>query len=148
MSFENPLQPQNPDKTSSVEGFDVSYTLDMSRENKVIYLFKNVAVVIDKSGKNIKDIPEILFGVFPDVPQGNTLSQPVTPVDGVTMKYVAACIKKVVEDCGENQLWFHPYGDDVPEEQRERREQARYRLFSQYANIEPGPEGYGYIINI
>jgi len=148
MSFESAPQTQNLENESALEGFDVSYTLDTSRENKVVYLFKNVAVVIDKSGKNIKDIPEILFGVFPDVPEGNILSQPETPVEGVTMNYIAACIKKVVEDCGENRLWFHPYGDDVPEEQRERREQARYRLFSQYANIEPGPDGYGYIINI
>lgn len=147
MSFEAGRQTQNQEKTPSSEGYDLSYTLDTSRENKVIYLFKNVAVVIDKSGKNIKDIPEILFGVFPDSPQGDILSQPETPVEGVTMKYVAACIKKVVEECGENQLWFHPYGDDVPEVQRERREMARHRLFSQYANIEPGPDGYGYIIN-
>lgn len=136
------------ERPSSVEGFDLTYTLDTSRENKVIYIFKNVVVVIDKSGKNIKDIPEILFGAFLESPKGDILSQPETPIAGVTMEFIAACIKKVIEDSGEQQLWFHPYGGDSKEGERERREKARYRLFSQYATIEPGPNNYGYIIKI
>lgn len=141
----------NPEKftlEAEVEEFELSYELDSSRENKDWYNFQNVTVIIDRSGKNFPDLPELMFGTYDEVPSPEMLSQPSSRREGVDMGYVAACIKKVAEDSGVHEFWFHPYGDDAKEERKETREAARQRLFSKYFDLEPGPNNYGYILKI
>lgn len=131
------------------EQFDLQFEVDDSRPNHTRYLFKNVAVIVDDSGKNIKEYPELMFGTFDGVPNRNILCQPEEPIEGVSMSYVAACIRKVSEVTGIQTFWFHPYGDDAyGEEKKEAREAARQRLFNRFGKLTPGPNGYGYVISV
>ncbi len=68
------------------------------------------------------------------------------------MKYISACIKEVSKDSGINEFWFHPYREDKPEPmlntEKEKREQARLRLFKRYFSLTPDSEGFGYIVKL
>lgn len=138
--------------------FNLSFAVDDSRENHTRYKFDKVAVVVDDSGKNIKGVPEILFGTFESVPDREILSQPDSKIEGASMEYIAACIKKVSEVTGIDTFWFYPYGDDHPDvvgesseavdKRKARREAARQKLFSRFGTITPGPDNYGYILKI
>lgn len=141
----------NPEKLQSQfesKDFDLSFELDTSRENKDWYNFKNVSVIIDRSGKNFEALPELMFGTYDEQPNHEMLNQPTQRRTQVNMDYVAACIKKVAEVSGERDFWFYPHGEDVSEERKGAREAARQKLFSKFVTMRPGPDNFGYIISV
>jgi len=126
-----------------------SFEVRQHREGVTLYIFKDLAVAIDTTGKNYKPLPELFFGPYNNDLDTGSLSQTEELKQGVNMQYASECIKKVAEASGTHQFWFYPFGDDVSEENKMRREEARMRLFERISpDIEPAPEGYGYIITI
>lgn len=114
-----------------------------------LYIFKDLAVAVDTTGKNYKALAELHFGPYDNVLDTGSPSQPEYTKQGVDMRYASECIKKVAEASGMHQFWFYPYGDDVVEEKKERREKARMRLFEKMSSdIQPAPEGHGYILTV
>jgi hypothetical protein len=113
----------------------------------VMYIFKDVAVGVDTSGKNYKDLPEIIFGPFDRSSNEMSLDQPTIPLDGVNMEYIKKCIEVVAQDSGIHKFWLYPYADDKPDE-KDNREQARVRLFRKYLQITPAKSGFGYVMEI
>ena len=117
----------------------------------VLYKFKHVIVAIDSTGKNYKDLPEIMFGTFSGVFDEKlgeqAMHQPENRRVGVGMEYVSECIKKVAEDTGLRAFWLYPYGNDLPDK-KEKREKARIKLFGRYTNITSAPGEFGYIVKI
>lgn len=133
------------------------FEVDSRRENSTRYIFKNVVVAVDRSERNIKGIPEILFATYDYDPAQASMEQPDFSRSGVDMDYIISCITAVAGEIGETKLWFDPYKDDAKsgdqaslpnEAQKQKRKEARAKLFSRYGDIEPGPNGQGYIINI
>jgi len=122
------------------------------RENVLIYKFPNVGVGIDTRGRNQTEYPELLFGTGTDTIEGSldiSMSQPAEPIEGVDMEYITECIRKTAEDSGIHTFWFAPYGDDATEvENKDRRSQARLRLFKRYWNVTLAPSGFGYLLHI
>ncbi|MEY2664907.1 MAG: hypothetical protein RLZZ480_12 [Candidatus Parcubacteria bacterium] len=115
------------------------------------YVFDKVVIVIDRRERNIKDVPELLFGTYDYDPDQASMDQPDFARKGVDMEYIVRCIKEVVRETGDDTLWFDPYKEDagsLNEEDRDRRKQARARLFSKYATLEEGPDGWGYFIRL
>lgn len=115
------------------------------------YVFDKVVVVIDRRERNIKDVPELLFGTFDYDPDQASMDQPDFARKGVDMEYIAKCIKEVVRETGDDILWFDPYKEDAGSlsgEDKERRKAARARLFGKYATLEEGPDGWGYFIRL
>ncbi|MDQ5883156.1 MAG: hypothetical protein QG654_68 [Patescibacteria group bacterium] len=117
------------------------------KPDAISYVFKNVIVTIDRSGKNYTRLPEVQFGTFDDEPTRDSFKKPESKREGVDMVYVTSCIKEALNDDGLNEFWIYPFGDDDPEN-KERREDARVRLFQKYFNLEPAENNFGYIIKI
>lgn len=110
------------------------------------YVFDKVVVVIDRRGRNIKDVPELVFATYDYDPRNASMDQPDFARKGVDMEYIVRCIKEVVRETGDDRFWFHPYAEEVvslSEIDKKKRQAARTRLFSKYANIEEGPDGFG-----
>lgn len=125
------------------------FEVKLLREGVTLYIFKDLAVAIDNTGKNYKPLPEIFFGPYNNDLNTGSLDQPEEGKQGVDMLYASECIKKVTLATGIHQFWFYPFGGDVTAENRERREKARMRLFESISpNIQPAPEGRGYILTI
>jgi len=119
------------------------------REGLTLYIFKDLAVAIDTKSKNYKPLPELFFGPYNNDLNTGSLDQPEEVKQGVDMHYASACIKKVAEASGMHLFWFAPFGDDASEEHKERREEARMRLFKKLSpDIKPAPEGHGYILTV
>ena len=136
-------QPPQP----KAEGYNLAFEKKQHKVNVVLYIFDQVAVAIDTSGKNYKELPEILFGTFEKEYITGSMSQPKEKMEGVDMNYITACIGEVARDSGISKFWLYPFGDDNPENKK-RRENARAKLFSRYANLTPEPSGFGYILEI
>ncbi len=121
------------------------------REHKpgvTLYIFGGLAVAIDITGKNYNELPELSFGPYNNITNTGTLKQPATRQEGIDMEYVAKCIKKVSEVSGIQQFWFYPFGDDVSDEHKERRERARVRLLESAFSVQPAPSGRGFILSL
>jgi hypothetical protein len=129
------------------EGQELSFEKENRKEGVIAYTFNKVAVIIDTTGKNYKELPEIMFGTLEDKPDRDILSQPQNRIEGVDMDRVSKCIQEVAKDSGISEFWFHPYGDDDPDNKK-RREEARTRLFRRHFNLTPEATGYGYILKI
>ncbi len=115
------------------------------RDDVIKYDFKNVEIGIDTTGKNYKDLPEVLFGTKVENGLAST-DQPEIKIDDADMNYVVECIKVAMRDARINKFWFYPYYGDAPEEDRTRREMSRIRLFKRYFdNIVPD-QNKGYIV--
>ncbi len=132
--------------------YDLTFKIESKAPKVVLYLFKNVGVVVDNSGKNQTEYPEILFGTFEgelgENPDSEALmSQPETLIKNVDMQYVSACIKEVAKDVGTDVFWFYPFGRDNPQD-TVGREQARLRLYNRYFNISPTQNNFGYLIKV
>lgn len=126
---------------------ELSFEKKSFKPDTISYLFKNVIVTIDSSGKNYKRLPEVLFGTFDDELTKDNLKKPTSKRDGVDMDYITGCIREALKDSGLNEFWIYPFGDDDPDN-KERRENARVRLFKKYFNLEPAENNFGYIIKI
>ncbi len=146
---------------SSKEGqekFSMEFCKEYPRDGIVKYVFKNVEVLFNTEGKTPHNLPEIGFGTFDNEPTADSFNQPGKKREGVSMKYIAECVKIALKDSGYREVWFNPYGEDARESAKKsdlheieiehERSQARLRLFSQYAAIEPDDIGSGYIIKI
>ena len=108
------------------------------------YIFENVVVNVDTTESELQ--PELSFGVFEML--GATLQESLDrhgqeifekPERGraiVDMKYIDACIRKVVETTGIHEFRIKPYQDGYQE--------ARLRLFKRYWNIEETKDDHGY----
>ncbi len=119
------------------------------KEGVTIYAFDNLAVAIDTTGKNYKDLPELFFGPYDNKLGVGTINQPTESGAKIDMDYASECIQKVAEFTGLHKFWFYPFGGDVEDENKDRREKARLRLFQKITpNIEPAPEGHGYILTV
>ncbi len=119
------------------------------REGATLYIFNNLGVIVDITGRNYKPLPELFFGPYDNEKNTGSLSQPNERDDAVDMKYVSRCIQKVANETGVHKFWFYPFGGDVVEEKKEGREKARLRLFIKHSpNIKPAPEGHGYILTV
>ncbi|MBP6931590.1 MAG: hypothetical protein KBD48_03565 [Candidatus Pacebacteria bacterium] len=128
---------------------EFNFEVKNHNEGVTLYIFKGLAVAIDTTGKNYKDLPELFFGPYDNELNTGSLGQPEKINQGVDMEYASSCIKKVAEASGTHKFWFYPFGDDASPENKENREQARVRLFKKVSpQIEPAPGGYGYVINI
>ncbi len=125
---------------------DLSFETNQPREGVTAYVFNNVTVGIDRSGKNVQDFPELLFGVYEDDPASVSTDQPDNPIRGVDMEYISDCVKEALKNEGISEIWFYPSGDDGTD--AERRKDARVRLFERYFDFEPGPNNYGYMIRL
>lgn len=112
------------------------------------YIFNKVVIVIDRSGRNIKDVPELLFATYDYDPAQASLEQPDFKRSGVDMDYIARCIKEVVRLTGDDQFWIHPYSEDAKHGEEKQRLDARARLFSKFATLEENPTGPGYFITL
>jgi hypothetical protein len=66
------------------------------------------------------------------------------------MNYITTCLQQVVRVTSLRKFWFDAYKDDaVKEKYRERRARARMKLFQiAGGDIEPAPEGYGFILSL
>lgn len=133
--------------------YDLSFTVKSRKENFNNYVFKNVVIAIDTSGKHYEKLPELMFGTYDgelneQIDGEMLMNQPESKRENVDMEYVAACIAEVVKATGMHEFWFAPYGKDSPND-REGRKQARVRLYSKYFDIVPaGDERKGYIVKI
>ena len=136
------------------DGYNLTFEADTRQEGKEYFEFKNVLVKIDRTGKNIDEYPELSFSTFDKEPDNFGMNQPFEKREGVDMDYISACIKRVAQYTGDEVFWMFPFSGDAIEsidmkattEEKEKRENVRYRLFRRYANLEPGPNNYGYLI--
>lgn len=112
------------------------------------YIFDKVVIVIDRSERNIKDVPELLFATYDYDPAQASLEQPDFKRSGVDMDYIVRCIKEVVRLTGDDQFWIHPYSEDAKHGEEKHRLDARARLFSKFATLEESPNGSGYFITL
>ncbi|MFA6076893.1 MAG: hypothetical protein WC735_02350 [Candidatus Paceibacterota bacterium] len=126
---------------------NLSFEKKQHKKDVALYVFNHVVIAIDTSGKNYKELPEILFGTFNTEYNKDSKNQPELRREGVDMKYISACIKEVAKDSGINEFWLYPNGEDKPENER-KREQARLRLFRSYVNLTPALNGFGYIMKV
>jgi hypothetical protein len=127
---------------SAEQAYDLHYETRQHRPGTELYVFKNVVVVVDTTGKNFKEFPELLFGTHDgDLNNADVLSKPKLKREGVDMNYICACIRKVSEVTGIQEFQFAPFGDD-------NHEQARLRLFKRFAEIRQSPDGFGYILKL
>ncbi len=134
----------------SVENEKGPQILEVREHGKdvTLYIFKNLGIVIDTSGKNYKELPELKFGPYNNETNEGSLSQPVHTMEGVDMDYVTNCIKEVVKLKGVNTFWFYPFGGDSPSGNQERRERARMKLLKKsWPLLEPATGGYGYFVS-
>jgi len=134
-SFENKLN-QQPVKFEKIQ----------KENNTLVYVFPNVGVAIDSSGKNYERLPELLFGTFDEDITKGSMDKPELKREGVDMSKVAEYIKIASKDSGISEFWVYPYGQDGDD--KESREEARMRLFGRYVELQPDENDFGYIINI
>lgn len=143
MSIESPSnQPE------SIESADLTYSID-NRENepgKTFYLFKDVVIIVDTSGKNYNKLPEVGFATAQGGKKRYSMERVAGGENNVHMDRVVECIRKVAEDQGYEKLWFYPFGEES--ERKHVSEQARARLFSRFSDIEPEETGYGYVVKL
>ena len=145
-------------KSESIKEYDLSFTKTHPREGVVKYVFNQVEIGFDTSGKNYKDLPEILFRTFDENPGKGSFDQPEVRREGVDMAYISACIQEAMEQEQYTKVWFYPYGDDVVmkngetdedfEKRKEIRREARLRLFQEYGEVAISPSGYGYTLSL
>lgn len=112
------------------------------------YIFDKVVIVIDRSERNIKEVPELLFATYDYDPAQASLEQPDFKRSGVDMEYIARCMKEVVRQTGDDRFWIHPYTEDAKLGEEKRRLDARARLFSKFATLEESSTGSGYFITL
>jgi hypothetical protein len=139
---ENPGIPQ--------ENSEPSFVKKPYGESGSLYIFDTVGIIIDTSGKNYKELPELLFGTFDKGATPETskpMYQPKTRRVGVDMNKVVECLKIVATDSGVHEFWIYPFGDDKPDN-KSNREEARLRLFRRYGDLTPAPNNFGYILKI
>lgn len=129
--------------------------VDNRRPDVTKYIFPHVVIGINRSGRNVKDVPELLFGTYTYDESQARMDQPEFKIPGVDMEYIIKCIEMVIEQTGDTQFWFDPYTEDarsesggtIPsDEEKQRRALVRARLFAKHFDLEPGPDGWGYII--
>lgn len=133
----------------SIEGeYNLSFEVDDRQEGKEYFTFDHVFVKIDRTGKNIDGYPELSFGTFDEYPDNDSMNQPGRNRDGIDMDYIAACIRRVAEYTRDKAFWIYPFGGDANSEDKLKRQEARFRLFKRYVNLEPGPNNHGYVIRI
>lgn len=120
------------------------------REGVTVYVFDGLAIAIDASGKNYEPLPELLFGPYNKETGKGSFSQPKEQEEGMDMNYMTICLQQVVRVTSLRKFWFDAYKDDaVKEKYRERRARARMKLFQiAGGDIEPAPEGYGFILSL
>jgi len=119
-------------------------------ENGSLYIFDNVGIIIDTSGKNYQELPELLFGTFDKdatLETSKPMNQPETKREGVDMNKVAECLKVAAADSSIHEFWVYPFGEDRPDKKNER-EEARLRLFRRYGDLTPAPNNFGYILKV
>ncbi len=138
---------QKPAIPAKPESSDLSFEKVSRRENTISYIFKNVVVTIDNTGKNYKPLPELIFGTFDEEPNEHMLDKPDKKREGVDMGYISRCINEVVKDSGIHKFWIYPFGDDSPDD-KEARSQARARVFSRYMDMEPAENDFGFIVTL
>jgi hypothetical protein len=140
---------QFPGKIETHQEAEVTFEIKHPAEGVEVYVFKDLAVAFDTTGKNYKDLPELFFGPYDNELNKGSLNQPKESKQGVNMQYASECIKKVAEASGIHEFWFYPFGGDAMVENKEKRESARMRLFQKISSdIKPAPEGHGYILSI
>jgi hypothetical protein len=128
--------------TSREGEYDLNFEKREHRPGVDMYIFHKVAVLVDYSGTNFTQLPELLFGTFENsVEEAGILNKPHVRREGVDMKYIKACLQKVAEETG-----IHRYQSGLFSE--DGHEKARLRLFKQYLDIEESPDGHGYIVNL
>lgn len=128
---------------------ELDFEVKQHKEGIVLYVFKDLAVAIDTTGKNYKELPELYFGPYDNELNNGSLHQPEKTERKIDMKYVSECIEKVALASGIHAFWFYPFGGDASEGNKERREEARMRLFKRiFPTIQLAPGGYGYILTI
>jgi hypothetical protein len=137
------LPPKMEDDESKIEFEKKEY-----KKNIDLYVFSHVAVAVDTTGKNYQELPELYFGTFDNELDKDALNKPNVRREGVDLNYVAKCIEVVARESGIHEFWFYPFGDDVKDENKDKREQARLRLFKTLGDISPAPIGYGYVLKI
>lgn len=128
---------------------DLSCNIDTSREQITLYVFNHVAVSIDRRGKNVKNIPELMFGTFDETPNNDMLNAPTRPRENVSMDYIVACIQKAIELDGSKEFWIHPHGKDASDpDHQDVRQAARLKLYRKYADLIPDGNDFGYILKV
>lgn len=115
-------------------------------ENVDLYKFPGVRILVDHTGKNYKELPELLFGTYDTETMQGSMNKPELKREGIDMSLVAECIQRVLNESGIRKFWIYPYGGDSSEEKN--REKARFRLFSRYTNLTPDEEKHGYILEV
>ena len=115
-------------------------------ENVDLYKFPGVRILVDHTGKNYKELPELLFGTYDTETMQGSMNKPELKREGIDMNLVTECVQKVSNESGIRKFWIYPYGGDSPEE--ELREKARLRLFSRYTKLTPDEEKHGYILEV
>lgn len=142
----------NPDKFSAPkiekEGSALSFEVLEKRPGLTQFVFDHVIVAIDRSGRNVQDVPELLFGTYDYDPDQASMEKPSFKRKDVDMDYVKRCIEKVAHYTGDTQFWFDPYDGDAKLGEEANKKEARRRLFSRFFDIDEGPDGYGYIIKL
>jgi len=116
--------------------------------NTLVYVFPNVGVAIDSSGKNYERLPELLFGTYNEEISEGSMNKPEVKQEGVDMSKVVEYIKIAAKDSGINEFWIYPYADDVDIENKESRKEARMRLFGRYTELIPDENNFGYIVKL
>lgn len=116
------------------------------KPNVLVYDFEDASVGIDTTGKNYKELPEIVFGIFDKEKDRYSMDQPKVGQGIPDMDYIAECIREVSRDSGISEFWFYPYGKDGVD--GDRREAARLRLFQRFGSITKAPGGHGYILKV
>ncbi len=146
-----PSPSQEPKPNPAIEQYDLSFEKRKYRPDVVTYVFKDVVVKIDTTGKNFTELPELIFGTFEFdgsyILGDDIISQPDSIRPGVDAAYISACIGEVAKDSGVHQFWLYFHGEDKPTNPS-MREEARYRLFKKYLNLTPFRNNYGYTLNI
>lgn len=139
----------NFDLPPTNESQPVPFERKQYKEGIEAYIFEHVAVAIDTTGKNYKDLPELYFGTFDSEDNiKESFHQPEIKREGVNMEYIAKCVDVVANDSGIHEFWFYPFGEDTDPENKDNREQARLRLFQRLGDISPAPNGFGYILKV
>lgn len=139
MSIESEYNSANKQET-----FDLKYSVEERELGKTLYLFNDVVVIIDTSGKNYKRLPEVSFATAQGGNKKYSMERNPGGSNEVTMTRVSECFRKIANDLGYTELWFYPFGKDGYK--KETAERARIKLYSQFGNIEPEETGYGYIL--
>ena len=133
------LKTETPDNEKPV----VSYEKREVAPGVTSYIFNKVGVVIDTSGMNQPDCPELTFGTFDDLENAGEEAVFLQPNEkrDIDMNYIAECVTETIKDFGGDAFWIQPYTEDSHSE-------ARLRLFRKFADIEPDKNNSGYILRL